>query len=284
MNRPELSLAEHFQGVHDYRQNHNQDDSLVEILVVAVCCVICGADNFTEIAVVGNEKLAWFRSFLALPNGIPSHDTFNRVFSRINPKEMQSCFVSWVKATFTADGPPQIAIDGKELHHSLDPDDDFANLRLISAWSVEHGLVLGQVAVDDESNEITAAPTILQVVDVEGCDLTADALHCQTDFVEDVIDAKAAYTIAVKANQKTFYNDILATFAALPTQTATELATYETIEKNHGRIETRRYRVTGDLRQLTTRDASQGLPSMAIVESERHTGTNIAREPLAYIR
>lgn len=283
MNRPELTLVDHFQAIHDYRENHNKQHLLVEILAIAVCCVICGANNFTEIAVIGNEKLDWFRTFLALPKGIPSHDTFNRVFARINPKEVQNCFVAWVKATFPCDGPQQIAMDAKELHHSRDVDGDFANLRMISAWSVEHGLVLGQVAVDDESNEITAVPALLNIVDVEGCDLTADALHCQTATVEQIVDAKAAYTIAVKANQKTLYNDIIATFTALQAQLTPELATYETIEKDHGRIETRRYRVTAELIRLTTRESWKGLQSIGMVETERQIGTKIEHETRYYI-
>lgn len=283
MQRPELTLVDHFCAIHDYRENHNKRHILVEILVIAVCCVICGADNFTEIEIVGNEKIDWFRSFLSLPNGIPSHDTFNRVFARINPQEVQNCFVSWVKATFACAGPQQIAIDGKELHHSRDQDDDFANLRLLSAWSVEHGLVLGQVAVNDDSNEITAVPALLKVVDIAGCDLTADALHCQTDFAATVLRAQADYTVGVKANQKALYNDIITTFTALRDQSDAELATYETTEKDHGRIETRRYATTADISRLTTRDAWDGLQSIGMVETERQIDTTIEHETRYYI-
>src|SRR6266487_2081874 len=283
MNRPELTLAEHFSVIPDYRENHNKQHILVEILVVAVCCVIAGANNFTEIATIGNAKLDWLRTFLTLPHGIPSHDTFNRVFARLNPNTIQNCFIAWVKATFSCDGPQQIAIDGKELHHSMDSDHDFANLQMISAWSVDHGLVLGQVAVDDNSNEITAVPSLLKVIDVAGCDLTADALHCQTDLAEKIVDAKASYTIAVKANQKTLYHDIITTFMALRDQPDANLATYETIEKDHGRIETRRATVTADLSRLTTRDAWSGLQSIGMVETERQIGTNIEQETRYYI-
>jgi predicted transposase YbfD/YdcC len=283
MQRPELTLVDHFCAIHDYRENHNKRHILVEIIVVAVCCVICGADNFTEIEIVGNEKIDWFRTFLSLPKGIPSHDTFNRVFARINPAEVQNCFVSWVKATFPCDGPQQIAVDGKELHHSINPDDDFANLRMLSAWSVEQGLVLGQVAVNDDSNEITALPALLKVVDIAGCDLTADALHCQTDFADAIVRAQADYTVAVKANQKTLYNDIIATFTALRTQPDTKLATYETIEKDHGRIETRRYTTTADISRLTTRDAWNGLQSIGMVETERQIGTTSEQDTRYYI-
>src|SRR6266540_3503604 len=181
MDRPELTLVTHFSSIPDYRENHNKRHILVEIIVMAVCCTICGANAFTEIAVIAQAKKEWFHTFLRLPAGIPSHDTFNRVLARIDPKAIQRCFISWVHATFPPLDPQQIALDGKELHHSSDPVNDFANLRMISAWAVDNGLVLGQVAVDDASNEITELPTVLELVDVHDCDITADALHCQIE-------------------------------------------------------------------------------------------------------
>ena len=181
MDRPELTLITHFSIIPDYRENHNKRHILVEILVMAVCGAICGANTFTEIAVIANEKRAWFQTFLTLPAGIPSHDTFNRVLAHINPKAIQRCFISWAQATFPHIDGQQIALDGKETHHSMDPANDYANLRMISAWAVEQGIVLGQGAVDDTSNEITALPVVLELVDIHDCDITADALHCQTD-------------------------------------------------------------------------------------------------------
>jgi predicted transposase YbfD/YdcC len=273
MGRPELTLVSHFSIIPDYRENHNKRHILVEILVMAVCGAICGANTFTEIAVIANEKKEWFQTFLTLPAGIPSHDTFNRVLARVNPKAIQRCFIAWVQATFPHIDTQQIALDGKELHHSMDPANDYSNLRMISAWAVEQGIVLGQVAVDDTSNEITALPTVLGLVDVQGCDITADALHCQTDTVQDIRTAKAHYTIAVKANQKTLYQDIASTFATLRAAEQPQLPMYETIEKGHGRIETRRYWVTDDLSRLSTRDAWDSLQSIGMVETERQIGT-----------
>src|SRR6266849_292047 len=141
MNQPELTLVEHFQSIQDYRENHNKQHLLIDIIVVAVCCVICSADNFVEIQTIASEKLDWLRTFLSLPNGIPSHDTFNRVFARINPEELRSCFLSRVRAPFPGQEIHHIALDGKELQHSQDGDNDFANLRMISAWLVDHGIV-----------------------------------------------------------------------------------------------------------------------------------------------
>jgi predicted transposase YbfD/YdcC len=283
MDRPELSLVTHFSIIPDYRENHNKQHILVEILVMAVCGAICGANAFTEIAVIANAKKDWFQTFLTLPAGVPSHDTFNRVLARINPRAFQQCFAAWVQATFPQLDPQQIALDGKEIHHSMDPADDYANLRMISAWAVEHGIVLGQVAVDDTSNEITALPAVLELVDVHDCDITADALHCQTDTVQTIRTADAHYTIVVKANQKTLYHDIKTTFATLCASDQSPLPTYETIEKGHGRIETRRYFLTDDLSRLSTHSAWADLQSIGMVVSERQIGAQISRKTRYFI-
>ena len=283
MDRPELTLVAHFNSIPDYRENHNKQHILVEIIVMAVCCTICGANGFSEIAVIANEKKAWFQTFLTLPAGIPSHDTFNRVLARLNPKAIQRCFTTWVQATFPHIDPQQIAIDGKELHRSMDPENDFSNLRMISAWAVEQGIVLGQVDVDDTSNEITALPTVLELIDVRNCDITADALHCQTNTVHIIRAAEAHYTIGVKSNQKTLYQDITATFTALQASNNPQLVSYETIEKGHGRIETRRYWVTEELSQLSTRAAWDDLQSIGMVATERQIGSQLEQKTRYFI-
>jgi predicted transposase YbfD/YdcC len=283
MDRPELTLVTHFSSIPDYRENHNKQHILVEILVMAVCGAICGANAFTEITVIANAKKEWFQTFLTLPAGVPSHDTFNRVLARINPKAIQHCFISWVQATFPQLDSQQIALDGKETHHSRDPDNDYTNLRMISAWAVEQGIVLGQVAVDDTSNEITALPAILELVDLHDCDITTDALHCQTDTVRAIRAAEAHYTISVKANQKTLYHDIMTTFTTVRADDQQQLPTYETIEKGHGRIETRRYWITDNLSRLATRDAWEGLQSIGMVESERQIGAKRTRKTRYFI-
>jgi predicted transposase YbfD/YdcC len=283
MNRPELTLVSHFSSIPDYRETHNKRHILVEIIVMAVCCTICGANAFTEIAVIANVKKDWFQSFLTLPAGIPSHDTFNRVLARINPKAIQSCFISWVRATFPQIDPQQIALDGKEVHHSMDLANDWSNLRMISAWAVENGIVLGQVAVDDTSNEITALPSLLALIDVRDCDITADALHCQTATIDAIRAADAHYTLCVKSNQKTLYRDILATFTTLRAEGHPSLHSQETVEKQHGRIETRRYWITDDVSRLTTRDSWHDLQSIGMVESERQIGSKTSQKMRYFI-
>jgi len=273
----------HFSSIPDYRENHNKRHILVEIIVMAVCCTICGANAFTEIAVIANAKKDWFHSFLSLPAGIPSHDTFNRVLARVNPKALQSCFISWVRATFPPINPQQIALDGKELHHSMDPENDWSNLRMISAWAVENGIVLGQIAVADMSNEITALPSLLALVDVRDCDITADALHCQIATIDAIRAADAHYTLCVKSNQKTLYQDIQTTFTTLRAEDHAVLQSQETVEKQHGRIETRRYWITDDLSRLKTRDSWHDLHSIGMVESERQIGTKTSQKARYFI-
>jgi len=283
MDRPELTLVSHFSSIPDYRENHNKRHILVEIIVMAVCCTICGANAFTEIAVIANAKKDWFQAFLTLPAGIPSHDTFNRVLARVNPKAIQSCFISWVRATFPQIDPQQIALDGKEVHHSMDVANDWSNLRMLSAWAVENGIVLGQVAVDDTSNEITALPSLLALIDVRDCDITADALHCQTATIDAIRAAEAHYTLCVKSNQKTLYQDIMATFTRLRAEDHPSLQPQETVEKQHGRIETRRYWITDDVARLTTRDSWQDLQSIGMVESERQIGSKTSQKTRYFI-
>jgi len=263
----------HFSSIPDYRENHNKRHILVEIIVMAVCCTISGATAFTEMAVIANAKKDWFQSFLTLPAGIPSHDTFNRVLARVNPKAIQSCFISWVRATFPQIHPQQIALDGKEIHHSMDPANDWSNLRMSSAWAVENGIVFGQVAVDDTSNEITALPSLLALVDVRDGDITADALHCQTATVRAIRAADAHYTRCVKSNQKTLYHDSMTTFTTARANDQFAMCRHETVEKGHGRIETRRYWIPDDLSCLATSESWKDLQSIGMVASERQIGT-----------
>lgn len=282
MNQPQHTLVAHFSSIPDYRENHNKRHLLVDIIVLAVCCTISGANAYTEIEVIANEKKEWFKTFLTLEAGIPSHDTFNRVFARIPPTQLQRCFMSWVQATFPRLKHQHLALDGKELHHSLGPNDDFSNLRMISVWAVEQGIVLGQVTVEDTSNEITALPTALKLFDIRDCDVTADALHCQTTTVEAIVDAKAYYTLCVKTNQQTLYTDIVGSFEAIGAPEE-ERAMYEVVEKGHGRIEQRRYWVTEDVSRLTTVGAWKGIVSIGMVESERRIGKRVEQQTRYFI-
>ncbi len=290
MQAPETTLVQYFDDIEDVRLDRNKKHLLVDILVLAICGVICGANGVicgangpTEIVSVAKGKLAWFRTFLTLPNGIPSHDTIGRVLARIRPDALESRFLAWVQATFSDLPAQQIAVDGKVSRRSADATNDMPALRMISAWAAETGIVLGQMAVDPESNEITALPLLLETIDIEGCDITADALHCQKETTATIIQQKAHYTIAVKANQGQLYDDIVATFAQLREHAPASLQLYTTCEKGHGRIETRRYWVTDQLDQLRTASAWKGLQTIGIVESERIINGNIERETRYYM-
>src|SRR5919108_4796008 len=201
MQAPETTLVQYFDDIEDVRLDRNKKHLLIDILVLTICGVICGANGPTEIVSVAKGKLAWFRTFLALPNGIPSHDTIGRVLALIRPDVLESRFLAWVRATFPDTPAQQIAIDGKVSRGSVDASNDLPALQMISAWAAESGIVLGQMAVDSESNEITAMTLLIETIDVEGCDITADALHCQKETITAIDKANAHYTIAVKANQ-----------------------------------------------------------------------------------
>lgn len=279
----ETTIVDYFDDIEDVRLDRNKKHLLVDILVLAICGVICGANGPTEIVSVAKGKIEWFRTFLALPNGIPSHDTIGRVLARIRPDALESRFLAWVQATFPELPAQQIAIDGKVSRRSADATFDMPALQMISAWAVESGIVLGQTAVDPLSNEITALPMLLETIDVEACDVTADALHCQKATIEAIVKAKADYTIAVKANQEHLYEDVVATFAHLREQNPSSLQMYTTCEKGHGRIETRRYWVTNHLDKIRTVDAWASLQTIGMVESERRIGQKIEQETRYYI-
>ena len=279
----ETTLVEYFDDIEDVRLDRNKKHLLVDILVLAICGVICGANGPTEIVSVAKGKRAWFQTFLALPNGIPSHDTIGRVLARIRPDVLESRFLAWVQATFPNLPAQQIAVDGKVSRRSADATNDMPALRMISAWAAETGIVLGQMAVDPKSNEITALPLLLETLDIEGCDITADAMHCQKETAATIIQLKAHYTIAVKANQEQLYDDIVATFAHLREYIPSSLQLYTTCEKGHGRIETRRYWVTNHLDKLRTTDAWEGLQTIGMVESERIINGKVERETRYYM-
>jgi len=283
MDQPETTLVQYFGDIEDFRLDRNKKHLLVDIIVLAICCTICGANGFVEIETVANAKIDWFRTFLKLPNGIPSHDTFGRVFRLLCPDVVEERFLAWVQATFADRPAQQIAVDGKQSRRTADPTSDMPALQMISAWAVASGIVLGQVAVDPESNEITALPVLLETIEVEGCDITADAIHCQKETIKTIIDHKAHYTIAVKANQAHLYADIVATFAELREHAEPSLQTDKTCEKAHGRIETRQYWVTDRLDNLRSADAWQGLQTIGMVESERVIDGKIEQETRYYI-
>jgi predicted transposase YbfD/YdcC len=240
---PGLSITKHFARLKDPRRAHRRRHLLQDILVIALCATIAGAQDWQEIETFGRKRRDWLLRFLELPNGIPSHDTFERVFDRLAPQAFQACFQGWVQAVQQALRIKHVAIDGKTLRGSgtakLGP------LHLVSAWATAQRLSLGQVAVDAKSNEITAIPALLDLLDLNGALVTIDAMGCQKAIAKKIIDRGGDYALTVKDNQEHLLADIRAAlnkayendFAGL------EHDTYETRERGHGREEYRCYTV-----------------------------------------
>jgi predicted transposase YbfD/YdcC len=242
MHENELNnLINAFKDLADPRSERNQDHPLMSILFIAICGAISGADNWVEIEAYGKAKQAWLETFIALPHGIPSHDTFGRVFRFMNPQAFQERFLGWVRQIRSVTMGEVIAIDGKQMRGSKDVPSGRDGLYMVSAWAVEQGIVLGQRKVDEKSNEITAIPELLEVLDLQDCIVTIDAMGCQTDIAEKIVSQQADYMLAVKGNQGTLSEDISDLFAGFE-QVQWQAVVhdyYKTVNKNHARLEIR---------------------------------------------
>ncbi len=269
----DLAIGQYFADIHDPRVDRTKDHALLDIIIIAICGVICGADSWVEVEEFGNAKRAWLTTILELPNGIPSHDTFGRVFARIDPEQFQHSVRAWVQALHQVRADV-IAIDGKTHRRSHDRPNGKAALHLISAWATDNRLVLGQVAVDDKSNEITAIPQLLDLLDLRDCPVTIDALGCQTAIAERIVKQGGQYVLALKGNQPTMLGDVQALFADARSvlQPAYGMTRATTVEKDHGRIETRTAFVISDpdaLQYLNERQHWTQVRSVALIEAER---------------
>jgi len=283
-----LSLAEHFATLEDPRVERTKLHPLVSILVIAVCAVVCGAESWDEIAAFGEAKEKWLKSFLDLPHGIPSHDTFNRVFAALDPQQFQACFVSWMKAVAQVLPAQVIAIDGKTVRGSHDRANGKAAIHMVSAWASANRLVLAQVKVDDKSNEITAIPELLRALALGGCIVTIDAMGCQRAIAQQILDQGGDYVLALKENQETLYADVVEMFANAQANAIDELVVDEnrSVGKGHGRIEVRHCRVISDPDVLAwVQDGHHwpGLHAIGMVEAERRIGKHRSRESRYYL-
>jgi predicted transposase YbfD/YdcC len=239
--KPLEAIDEHFSKLTDPRKDRTKEHKLIDIIVVAICAVICGAEGWTDIENFGNSKLAWLTTFLELPHGIPSHDTFGRVFSMLDAQQFQLAFYEWVLAVNEVIQGQIINIDGKRLSGSEDETLGKRAIYMVSAWAEENEIVLGQRKVDEKSNEITAIPELLKILAISGCIVTIDAIGTQTRIADSIVAAQADYVLSVKENQGHLFEDIAVLFAVDQAQNFkyADLQYHKTVSKGHGRIEIR---------------------------------------------
>ena len=281
-------LTQHFATLTDPRVERTKEHQLLDILTIALCAIISGADEWVAMEAYGKAKREWLDTFLTLPSGIPSHDTFGRVFTALDPDHFQRCFLAWVQTTLTMSDGAVIACDGKTVRRSHDRGTGKAAVHMVSAWASANRLVLGQVAVDEKSNEITALPALLNLLMLKGCIVTIDAMGCQTAIARTIIDRDADYVLALKENQETVYHEVVHLFADAE---ATGFADYdhdaaETLDGGHGRVEIRRYWTISDPQMLTHLDpdgAWAGLRGIDMVQAERREKGRVSHETRYYL-
>lgn len=271
---PARALTEHFSELEDPR-SHNRRHLLLDIIVIAICAAICGADTWEDVELFGISKENLFRQFLKLPHGIPSHDTFGRVFGRLDAEQFQSCFVRWIQAVEELILGQVVTLDGKTLRRSHDRGNGKEALHLVSAWASENRLVLGQRVVDDKSNEITAIPQLLDILELSGCIVTIDAIGCQTAIVERIIDKQCDYVLPVKENQGRLHEALRGLFDDPAEMRWVDCDYHKTVSKGHGRLEIRECWTTSDpeyLQYIATLSEWKGLQSIGVVQTERRRG------------
>jgi len=267
----DASILTHFASLEDPRDIRGKEHLLLDIITIALCAVISGAEGWEDMAEYGRAKQDWLSKFLSLPSGIPCADTFGRVFARLDPDQMQICFVSWVKSISKLLGAEVIGIDGKTLRHSGEQGSSKAAIHMVSAWASANRLVLGQRKVDDKSNEITAIPALLKVLEIAGCIVTIDAMGCQRDIASTIIEGGADYVLALKGNQGGLFEDVQWLFQQAQASKFEDVTHgfAQSIDKGHGRIEIRRCWTLSQLDYLIQKPLWQGLQTVVLVQSER---------------
>lgn len=285
---PVASIEEHFSNLEDERKDKGKRHQLLDIIIIAICGVICGAEGWSDVEVFGKAKRKWLEQFLTLPHGIPSHDTFGRVFAQIDPERFEASFHSWIQAVFELTEGQVVAIDGKRVRRSHDRRKGKGAIHLVSAWATANHLVLGQVKVDDKSNEITAIPELLELLVLNNCIVTIDAMGCQREIAEKIIDAKADYVLMVKDNQSHLLQDISFYFELAEQKefAKVDYDYHQTVNKGHGRVETREcWTISGEesLQFLRGYGNWKGLRTMVMVKRQRQVDGEIEQETHYYI-
>jgi predicted transposase YbfD/YdcC len=255
----------------------NSRHLLMDILIIAVCAVISGAEGWEDIEAYGKSQAAWFAEILDLPHGIPGHDTFRRVLSQLDHEELTQCFIAWTNALSEASGGDIVSIDGKTLRHSFDRATSTAAIHMVSAWASANRLVLGQLKVEEKSNEITAIPRLLPLLALTGAVVTIDAMGCQKAIAKTITEQGADYVLALKDNHPTLSDEVTRFLNAARDTGFTDVAHayYETVDGDHGRIETRRYWITSEIAWLDAKASWSNLHSVGMVESRREIGDTV---------
>jgi predicted transposase YbfD/YdcC len=272
-------LFDAFAQVRDPRRA-NARHRLFDIFVIALCAVISGAEGWEDMEEYGQAQAEWFQQFLELPHGIPSHDTFRRVLSRLKPDELSQCFMSWTAALHESLDGDIVAIDGKTLRRSFDHAASQGAIHMVSAWANAHRLVLGQLKVDDKSNEITAMPQLLRLLELEGAIVTIDAMGCQKEIAQTITEQGADYVLALKDNHPTLHGEVQLLFEDVKAERLADITSehHMTIDADHGRLETRHYWMTADIECLGVKASWANITSVGLVEAHREVGGEVSIE------
>ncbi len=275
-----------FSTLDDPRLDRKKQHSLRDILLLTILGVICGAESWTDIELFGQSRQDVLKDVLSLPNGIPSHDTLGRVFSLLNPKQLEASFLSWIKSLVTLSDGELIAIDGKTLRRSHDRPSGVNAIHVVSAWAAENAVVLGQIKTDEKSNEIVAIPQLLAMLHIQGCTVSIDAMGCQKAIATQIRQQQGDYLLALKGNQSTLHDDVRC-FIESQLESATPSGVFDQADasdKGHGRVEYRRAWVTDHIEWLKERHPDwPDLRSIGVIESVRYTGDKASVERRFYI-
>jgi len=281
----ETTISKAFGEITDPRINRRLRHPLVNILTISICAIICGCDDFHSIEEYGKSKINWFKSFLDLDNGIPSHDTFNDVMNRLKPKEFSHAFTQWVSQLGDL-RDDIVSIDGKAMRRTLDKASGASAIHLVSAWSAKNNFCFGQIKVNEKSNEITAIPLLIDLLDIKGATITMDAMGCQFAIADKIVDSQADYVLALKGNQGEFHDDIK---LFLETNLKDDFkntphTVSNSVTSDHGRIEQRNVWLTSDVQWLIERHPRwKSIKGIAIVDSIRDLQGKVSREQRLYI-
>lgn len=265
------SIRQYFSGLPDPRYRRGRRHRLDELVIIAILAVICCTDNWQEVAQFAWAKRKWLKTFLELPHGIPSHDTFGRIFAAIEPEAFERCFLAWIQALAKVRPGELIAIDGKTLRHSFDRASGKAAIHMISAWSSANGLVFGQLATEAKSNEITAIPKLLELLDLRGAVVSIDAMGCQKEIARKIVEKGGEYIFSLKGNQSTMHDEVAWWLDhAIAGQLREVTLDYDQqVNKGHGRLETRQVWCTEQVEWFADRDQWTGLSSLIAVDGQR---------------